>query len=320
MAESPEVTGFLRMGVGVGRWASWGSAVLVGLAALGGLAAPCPRCWGRRRHTGPDLAARRAARRRGPGGGGGRDRRARRAQRSRRARCADRLPARRSVRRARRSRDRGARQAGCGAEPGRAHRVHPPPAGRGARARVCGDRAHRAPGRRRAARRGPARQRRGRAQRCAHSGSASARPTVRSSCCSARTSAACARRRSRSAGSRRPPTSRASSSSSVGLPIQTLLLGYEPLLLRSDIDEAQKLELIAHLGEVASPPVKRFLAQMRARPAFADKPRLLLAIAQTEGRISAKPKAGTVAPASGAAPMPPPAPAQASPEGKGATP
>ena len=43
-----------------------------------------------------------------------------------------------------------------------------------------------------------------------------------------------------------------------------MLPGYEQFLLRADIDEAHKLELIAHLGEVASLTVKRFLEQLLA--------------------------------------------------------
>lgn len=73
------------------------------------------------------------------------------------------------------------------------------------------------------------------------------------------------------------------------LPIATMLPGYEQLLLRANVTEAQKLELIAHLGEVASPSVKNFLRQLRAHPALAGQTRVLLALAQTERLIAPLP-------------------------------
>jgi HEAT repeat protein len=89
------------------------------------------------------------------------------------------------------------------------------------------------------------------------------------------------------------------------LPIQVMLAGYEQFLLRPDIDEATKVELVAHLGEVASLTVKRFLERLLAAQNWASRPRLLRALAETARRI--------VAPQPAAGPQPVPSPPGATP-------
>jgi HEAT repeat protein len=78
------------------------------------------------------------------------------------------------------------------------------------------------------------------------------------------------------------------------LPIQVMLAGYEQFLLRPDIDEATKVELVAHLGEVASLTVKRFLERLLAEQNWASRPRLLRALVETARRIVA-PQSGSPA-------------------------
>lgn len=88
------------------------------------------------------------------------------------------------------------------------------------------------------------------------------------------------------------------------LPIQVMLAGYEQFLLRADIDEATKLELIAHLGEVASLTVKRFLERLLVAQNWSKRPRLLRAIADTAHRIDPA-QGGANAPAAPSPPAPP---------------
>jgi HEAT repeat protein len=100
------------------------------------------------------------------------------------------------------------------------------------------------------------------------------------------------------------------------LPIQVMLAGYEQFLLRADLDEATKLELIAHLGEVASLTVKRFLEQLLVEHEWARQLRLQRAIADTAKRIDPAPSGAKTVPAgvSPTAPVAPtPAPAEAKP-------
>jgi len=100
------------------------------------------------------------------------------------------------------------------------------------------------------------------------------------------------------------------------LPIQVMLAGYEQFLLRPDFDEATKLELVAHLGEVASLTVKRFLEQLLVAHPWARQLRLQRAIADTARRIDPAQGARTPPPAAPAPvplPVPVPMPAQAKP-------
>jgi HEAT repeat protein len=73
-------------------------------------------------------------------------------------------------------------------------------------------------------------------------------------------------------------------------PVQNMLGGYEQLLLRADIDEATKLDIIARLGEVASLSVKRFLERMQVDPSFKAQPRVQRALTDTARRIDEHPK------------------------------
>ena len=185
----PRGSGRVPRGDGLRRkWQSvpgraWAAAALLGLATCA-RPAPCAAPGRRARVPPPAMPApRRAAPRSSPSSSpsadpaavGGRDRRARRARRRRRARGAGSVPARRPARRADRPRAGRARQARRRAEPRRADRVHAPPP-RAARAR------RRTPAVARIAAAaadallgaGPARQRCGRARRCARAALANA--------------------------------------------------------------------------------------------------------------------------------------------------
>ena len=87
-------------------------------------------------------------------------------------------------------------------------------------------------------------------------------------------------------------------------PIVLMLSGYEPLLLRADVDEATKLDVIARLGEVASISVKRFLERMLVEHDWSAQPRLRSTLADTARRIDERPKpaASAAATRSGVAP------------------
>jgi hypothetical protein len=88
-------------------------------------------------------------------------------------------------------------------------------------------------------------------------------------------------------------------------PIQVMLAGYEQFLLRPDLDETTKLELVAELGEVASLSVKRFLEQLLGAQRWTHQLRLQRAIADTAKRID--PKQGSAKPPAPVPPAPPPA-------------
>jgi hypothetical protein len=74
------------------------------------------------------------------------------------------------------------------------------------------------------------------------------------------------------------------------LPIQVMLGGYEQFLVRGDIAEETKLEIVARLGEVAGLTVKRFLEALLGNKAVSGQPRLMHAIAETAKRIDDRPK------------------------------
>lgn len=73
-------------------------------------------------------------------------------------------------------------------------------------------------------------------------------------------------------------------------PVQNMLGGYEQLLLRADIDEATKLDIVARLGEVASLSVKRFLERMQVDPSFKTQARVQRSLVDTARRIDEHPK------------------------------
>jgi hypothetical protein len=68
-----------------------------------------------------------------------------------------------------------------------------------------------------------------------------------------------------------------------------MLNGYEQFLLRADIGEQHKLEIVARLGEVASPSVKHFLEGLIADGTWTKQPRLANALRETAKRIDARP-------------------------------
>jgi hypothetical protein len=80
------------------------------------------------------------------------------------------------------------------------------------------------------------------------------------------------------------------------LPIQVMLGGYEQLLLRDDVQEDVKLDIVARLGEVAGLTVKRFLEELLARKIWARQPSVLRALAATAKRIDDRPTAPRVKP------------------------
>jgi HEAT repeat protein len=79
-------------------------------------------------------------------------------------------------------------------------------------------------------------------------------------------------------------------------PIQNMLAGYEQLLLRTDIDEATKLDVIARLGEVASLSVKRFLERLQADHDWSRQLRVQRSLSDTARRIDDRPKPTGAAP------------------------
>lgn len=79
-------------------------------------------------------------------------------------------------------------------------------------------------------------------------------------------------------------------------PLATMLAAYEPLLLRSDLGDDEKLDVVARLGEVASPSVKMFLERLLSEHDWSARPRLAHALAETARRIDARPRAVAGAP------------------------
>ncbi|MDH5671674.1 MAG: hypothetical protein OEZ06_05955 [Myxococcales bacterium] len=72
-------------------------------------------------------------------------------------------------------------------------------------------------------------------------------------------------------------------------PIDVMLSGYEQLLLRADLDEPLKLDIVARLGEVAGPSVKIFLERMARTLDFRGTRDLRHAVVQTARRIDDRP-------------------------------
>lgn len=81
-----------------------------------------------------------------------------------------------------------------------------------------------------------------------------------------------------------------------GLPMQTRLDTYEALLKRDAISERAKLDVIARIGEIASPLAKQFLMRLIAERGFAKRPALQNAATETAKRIVAAPSATKAAP------------------------
>jgi HEAT repeat protein len=74
-------------------------------------------------------------------------------------------------------------------------------------------------------------------------------------------------------------------------PIQPMLAAYEKLLLRPEVLESSKLEVIARLGEVATPNVKLFLQGLMAAHDWSKQLPVLRAMADTAARIAVPGKA-----------------------------
>jgi hypothetical protein len=68
-------------------------------------------------------------------------------------------------------------------------------------------------------------------------------------------------------------------------PIQPMLGAYEKLLLRADVSESTKLDVLARLGEVATPNVKLFLQGLMASHDWSKQLPVLRAMADTAARI-----------------------------------
>jgi hypothetical protein len=76
-----------------------------------------------------------------------------------------------------------------------------------------------------------------------------------------------------------------------GLPLTAALDAYDAALARKTLSEAAKLDVIARLGEIATPATKTFLASVIAARRFAPTSRLQRALIDTEKRIELKPAA-----------------------------
>jgi hypothetical protein len=68
-------------------------------------------------------------------------------------------------------------------------------------------------------------------------------------------------------------------------PIGVMLAGYEQFLARDELSEKTKLDIVAQLGEVASPSVKLFLERVLATGDFPPRGRLVHALRETAKRI-----------------------------------
>lgn len=73
------------------------------------------------------------------------------------------------------------------------------------------------------------------------------------------------------------------------LPIDVMLTGYERFLERNELAEEVKLEIVARLGEVASPSVKHFLEELLGRRDWKPGDRLRHAVSETARRIDPDP-------------------------------
>jgi hypothetical protein len=82
-----------------------------------------------------------------------------------------------------------------------------------------------------------------------------------------------------------------------GLPMSATLDAYDAALARNTLSEAAKLEVIARLGEIATPATKTFLSTLIAKARFPLNSPLQRALIETEKRIVPRPAA-----ANGAAP------------------
>jgi len=76
-----------------------------------------------------------------------------------------------------------------------------------------------------------------------------------------------------------------------GLPLSATLDAYDAALARNTLSEAAKLDLIARLGEIATPATKTFLSTLIAKARFPLNSPLQRALIETEKRIVPRPAA-----------------------------
>lgn len=76
-----------------------------------------------------------------------------------------------------------------------------------------------------------------------------------------------------------------------GLPMTATLDAYDAALARHTLGEAAKLDVIARLGEIATPATKTFLSTLIAKNRFPLNSRLQRALIETEKQIVARPAA-----------------------------
>ena len=76
-----------------------------------------------------------------------------------------------------------------------------------------------------------------------------------------------------------------------GQPLTATLDAFDAALARKTLSDAAKLDLLARLGEIATPATKAFLAGLIAERRFAADSALQRALIETEKRIVAKPAA-----------------------------
>jgi len=75
----------------------------------------------------------------------------------------------------------------------------------------------------------------------------------------------------------------------VGLPLSAALDAYDAALARKTLSEVAKLDVIARLGEIATPATKTFLASVIAARRFPAASRIQRALIDAEKRIELKP-------------------------------
>jgi len=88
-------------------------------------------------------------------------------------------------------------------------------------------------------------------------------------------------------------------------PLSIMLSGYDEFLKRRDINERVKLDIVARLGEVSGPMVKRFLQDFLRSFPDRDRSALKRAVDETIRRIPDGPAAGQRTAPAGAAPAGP---------------
>jgi hypothetical protein len=81
-----------------------------------------------------------------------------------------------------------------------------------------------------------------------------------------------------------------------GLPLSATLEAYDAALARNTLSEAAKLDILARLGEIATPATKTYLSTLIAKGRFPLNSPLQRALIETEKRIVPRPVANGAAP------------------------